>query len=66
MPRRPSNIRSRQSGLPPHPAQNDAQTYNRSSGKQSHRRRERGKLRKSYLGRARPSSEVEKYLAEKN
>ena len=70
MRRWPSNIRSRQRRLRPSRAQRrDAQTHNRSSGKQSHRRRERGprrnKLRKSYhLERARVSPEVEKYLAQ--
>ena len=68
MRRWPSNIRSRQRRLRPRRAQRDAQTHNRSLGKQTHRRRERRpgrSLRKSYLERARVSPEVDKYLAQK-
>src|SRR5207247_11002645 len=68
MRRWPSNIRSRQRRLRPRRAQRDAQTHNRSLGKQTHRRRERRpgrSLRKSYLERARVSREVDKYLAQK-
>jgi hypothetical protein len=65
-----SNIRSRPRRLRPRRAHKNAQTYNRSSGKQSHRRHERrprrSKLRKSYLERAGVSLEVDKYLAQKD
>src|SRR5262252_2017562 len=63
-----SNTRSRQRRLRPRRAHKNAQTHNRSSGKQSNRKHERwprrSRLRKSYLERAGVSLEVDKYLAQ--